>query len=83
MDRSCLAPRKRRTLFFNSKKKLIWSWYIDKYSEPFASLAKVMFVKCKKHETPHASKKCCSNDPKYKRRKAVRRKKQQQARHHL
>ena len=43
-------------------------------------------VKCKKCETPHASKKCgtChSNDPKYKRRKVVHRKKQQWARRHL
>jgi len=50
------------------------------------ALAKVMCVKCKKYETPHASKKCgtcCSNGPKYKRRKVVHRKKQQWARHHL
>ena len=50
------------------------------------ALAKVMCVKCKKRETPHASKKCgmcCSNDPKYKRRKVVHRKKQQRARRHL
>jgi len=40
-------------------------------------------VKCKKSETPHASKcgRCCSND--HKRRKVVHRKKQQQARHRL
>jgi len=50
------------------------------------ALAKVMCVKCKKCETPHASKKCgmyCSNDPKYKRRKVVHRKKQQRDRHCL
>jgi len=44
------------------------------------ALAKVMCVKCKKHETLHASNKCgaChSNGPKYKRRKIVHRKKQQ------
>jgi len=45
-----------------------------------------MYVKCKKHETPHASKKCgmChSNDPKYKKRKVLHRKKQQRARQRL
>jgi len=50
------------------------------------ALAKVMCVKCKKCETPHASKKCgtcCPNDPKYKRRKVVHRKKQQWARWRL
>jgi len=50
------------------------------------ALAKVMWAKCKKRETPHASKKCgtcCSNDPKYKRRKVVHRNKQQRARQQL
>jgi len=47
------------------------------------AFAKVECVKCKKYETPHASKQCgmChSNDSKYKRRKDVHRKKQEQAR---